>query len=74
LEFARHIVDDDTCENEVKPTADLCCRPKSTAVPTESPSAPPTAVPTESSASASKLVIASTSGMLVAGSMMMLLL
>jgi hypothetical protein len=79
-QLARHVVNETVC-NEVKPIADLCCRPKTTSLPvipaaTESPVAAtdsPSAAPTDgSSAPASKFIVALTSGMLMVGTMMMM--
>jgi hypothetical protein len=74
-ELARHIVNATFCEDEVKPIADLCCRPKTTNLPVVSVTESPTAAPTEgSSAPASKFIVALTSGMLMVGTMMMMML
>jgi hypothetical protein len=70
-ELARHVVNETSCEIDVKPNVDFCCRAKTTA-PTAESSTVPTAAPTaESSAPASKFVVALTSGMLMVGTMML---
>ena len=67
-ELARHVVNETSCEIDVKPYVDVCCRPKPTNLPVV-----PTAAPTESSAPASKSAVALISGMLMVSTMMMML-
>jgi hypothetical protein len=71
-ELARHITNETFCENSIKPNVGLCCRPKP---PTTAPTAAPTTAPTaESSAPASKFVLVAltSSGMLMVGTMIMM--